>query len=397
MTHYAWLAIDKTGRRVHGHANAHDENDLEGRLNRMRLDLIVARRLKRKNTARLPHNELIELCFQLELLLSAGIPLIEGLTDLRDGATSHQQRDVLADVIEYLHGGKPLSTALAAHPSIFDEVFRGLVQVGESSGQLAEVFGQLHAHLEWRASLAAQTKKLAAYPIFLALIVAGVVAFICIYLAPKLVSFMRTLGQETPLSLRFLTGLSDILAHIWPLLIVIPIFATLLIRYLLRQHEWACHHRDALLFSLPIFGDILRKLALTRFTSAFAMMYAAGMSITSTLGIAKNVSGNLLVRDAIKRAAEDLDSGQSLTQAFRHTGLFPPLAIRMLNIGESTGSLDIALTNASRVFNREAQDAIQRLQTLLEPMLTLIVGALLGGVMLSVLGPLYDLIARLKP
>lgn len=397
MTHYAWLAINKVGQRVRGQATAHDESDLENRLNRMRLDLITARQLKHRNTTALPRNELIELCFQLELLLEAGIPLLEGLTDLRDSTTSDQQRDVLADVIENLHGGKTLSAALSIHPHVFDEIFQALVQVGESSGQLTQVFGQLRTHIEWRASLVAQTKKLAAYPAFLALILTGLIAFICVYLVPKLVSFMRTLGQETPLSLRLLTSISDTIAHAWPLLIGITISVILVVRYILVRYEWAYRRRDALLFSLPIFGGIFRQLALARFTSAFAMMYAAGMPITSTLRITQNVSGNLLVCDAIKVAAQAIDSGQSLTQAFRQTGLFPPLAIRMLHVGESTGSLDIALNNASRVFNREAQDTIQRLQGMLEPALTLIVGTLLGAIMLSVLGPLYDLIARLKP
>lgn len=397
MRHYTWLAIDNAGQRVRGRANARDDDDLEKRLSRRRLDLVSARSKKHNSTPTLPRRELIELCFQLELLLGAGIPLFDGLADLRDSAASPIQRDVLADVMEDLHGGKTLSTALAAHPQTFDEIFRGLVQVGEESGRLAEVFGQLRANLAWRDALAAQTKKLIAYPALLAIIVTGVIAFICIYLAPKLVGFMRTLGQETPLSLRVMMSLSDAVAYAWPLIVGLPVFVLIVFRRLLDRHEWACRWRDTLLFALPMLGEILRKLALARFSAAFAMMYAAGMPITNTLHISRNTSGNLVVRDAIAAAEQGISNGQSLTQAFRQTRLFPPLAIRMLHVGESTGSLDTALTNAAHVFNRDAHDAIQRLQVMLEPMLTLIVGTLLGSVMLSVLGPLYELISRLKP
>ncbi|HWU85028.1 MAG TPA: type II secretion system F family protein [Rhodocyclaceae bacterium] len=398
MPVYAYKAVNPLGRRVSGRMDAVNEVDLEMRLKRMELDFINGHTIQQRALfgGNVPRRELINFCFHLEQLLRAGVPILDGLADLRDSLEHPRFREILAGMIESIEGGKTLSAAMADYPQAFDDVFRNLVHAGEETGNLAEVLKKLFEDLKWQDELAAHTKKLVMYPSFMGIVVIAVVFFMMIYLVPRLSVFIRNMGQEIPPQTRLLMTISEIFTGYWPLLVGIPLLGVTALYAAIRSRPQVRYRFHGFLLGLPISGDIQRKIILSRFASTFAMMYASGISVIETLRITEDVVGNAVVREAIRDARQLIEEGSNITQAFQSVAMFPPLVIRMLRVGENSGGLDIALGNVAYFYNRDVRESIERLQTLIEPILTVIVGVILGWIMLSVLGPIYDIITKLK-
>ena len=401
MPVYIYKAIDTAGKAVQGTMDAANLQDLELRLRNMGLDLIRSRPFTQRAAGlfgqrKVKRADLINFSFHLEQLTRAGVPIIEGLIDLRDTVTHPRFREVIADVVENIQGGRLLSDALATHPAVFDTVFVSLVRAGEQSGQLTEVLRNLTETLKWQDELAAHTKKLLMYPAFVGTVVLGVTFFLMVYLVPQLVGFIKNMGQELPMHTRALIALSNFMVHYWHALLIAPIGLWLFLRYLLRVSPGARFRADGLKLRVWLVGPILRKIILARFANFFALMYASGITIIEAMKTSENIVANRVIADGLRRAGQQINEGSSVTSAFQSIGLFPPLVIRMLKVGETTGALDTALRNVSYFYDREVKEAIGRLQTLIEPAMTVIMGLILGWVMLSVLGPIYDTISKLK-
>lgn len=399
MALYAYKAMNAEGRIVLGRLDAINPVDLELRLKRMELDFIKGSPVKQggmfggKGTSR---RELINFCFHLEQLTRAGVSIVEGLTDLRDSLENPHFREVVASMIESIDGGRTLSQAMAEHPRVFDGVFISLVAAGESTGKLQEVLTNLVESLKWQDELAAQTKKLIMYPAFMGTVVIAVVVFMMMYLVPKMVGFIKGMGHQLPLHTKLLIATSDIFVNYWYLVLGIPLLAAAGIAVLVRSNPHARYRFDEMKLRLPVVGDILRKVILSRFAGVFAMMYSSGISILDSLRATEGVVGNQVIKNGLERVGEMIAEGQSITVAFQNVGMFPPLVLRMLRVGENTGGLDTALVNVSYFYSRDVRESISRLQALIEPALTVILGLVLGWVMLSVLGPIYDTITKLK-
>lgn len=398
MTLHAYKAIDAAGRRVHGRMDALNLTDLDMRLRRMELDLVDGAPVKpggwgRRNVRR---RELIAFCFHLDQMLRAGVPIVESLVDLRDSVSNPRLREVLADLIESIEGGKTLSQALAGHPQVFDGVFVSLVSAGEAAGKLPQVLQNLTESLKWQDELAAQTRKLIIYPAFLGVVVVSVTLFMLLYLVPKLAVFIRNMGQELPFHTRVLLGLSDFFVAWWPLLLLAAAALPAALLLGLRFSPALRARVDAFKLALPWAGDILRKIVLSRFADVFALMYAAGIPVLDAIRATRGVVGNAAIRGGLERAEAAVGAGQNIALAFQNTGLFPPLVVRMLRVGENTGSLDVALSNVSYFYNRDVRESVGRMQATIEPAATVVVGCVLGWVVLAVLGPLYDTIAATK-
>ncbi len=399
MALYAYKAMADDGRRVFGRLDAINLIDLELRLKRMELDLVTGEPLKpgrlggRTKVTRI---ELVNFCFHLEQLSLAGVPILESLNDLRDSVENPRFREIIASLIESIEGGKPLSDALAEHPGVFDEVFVSLTKSGEDTGTLPEVLGNLVASIKWQDELAAQTKKLIMYPAFMGTVVMGVTMFMMIYLVPKMASFIRNMGQELPMQTKILIATSNFFVNYWYVVILTPIIITSCLVLVVRKNSAARLRFDEFKLNVPYLGEIQRKIILSRFASVFAMMYQAGITILDSIKACENVVGNLAVRKALQRVSSLIGEGQNVTAAFQTAGLFPPLVIRMIKVGESTGELDKALRNVSYFYNRDVKESIERVQAMIEPMMTVAVGVILGWIMLAVLGPVYDTITKLK-
>jgi type IV pilus assembly protein PilC len=399
MALYSYRAIDDQGKTHKGLQDAANQVDLELRLKRSGLDLIDAK--ADSGTTGLGRNkikrtELITFFFNLEQLSSAGVPLLESLADLRDSMNVQHFREIIANLIESIEGGKTLSEAMKTHPDAFDKIFISLTQAGESSGRLPEVFQHITESLKWQDEMASHTKSILLLPAIVGTVVIGVMFFLMIYLVPQLVSFIKGMGQEIPIQTRILIATSSFFVNYWYVLIALPIVLPIVGKLILVSSAEMRFKFDKLKLDMWVIGPIMRKIILARFANTFALMYGSGITILDCIASSRDVVNNLAVAKSLEDVTHEIESGKNLTQSFQNTGMFPPLVIRMLKVGEATGSLDKALLNVSYFYDRDVKSSIKKVQVMIEPAMTIILGSLLGWVMLSVLSPIYDLIGKVK-
>jgi type IV pilus assembly protein PilC len=396
---YDYKAVSAEGRMVYGRLDAINIVDLEMRLKRMELDLVTGKQVEQRNLfgrRNIPRPELINFCFHLDQLTRAGVPILESLIDLRDSLEHPRFREVIAGLIESIEGGQTLSQAMAEHTDVFGKVFINLVRAGESSGQLSEVLAGQTESLKWEDELASHTKKLLMYPAFVGSIVIAATFFLMIYMVPQLKLFVRNMGQTLPLQTQVLFFVSDLLVAYWYIVLSLPVVGAFAAHLVLRRNPLARVWLDGFKLRLPVVGSILKKIILSRFANTFAMLYAAGIPILESIRTTQSVVGNRIVQQALQRVEQSIREGRNVAAAFHDVGLFPPLVVRMLRVGESTGGLDKALLNVSYFYNRDVKESVGKAQAMIEPALTLFMGAMLGWIMLSVLGPVYDVISKIK-
>lgn len=406
MPQYRYKAIDEAGRVVRGDMQASSLDDLETRIAGMSLDLISARekgkgmdlRLEltvKSTSGKVDRKDLIVFCFYMEQLISAGVPLVDGIMDLRDTLGESSMRDIMASLVEDMQGGQRLSEAMSRFPKVFDAVFINLIQVGEVTGSLDTVFKHLMDGMKWQDELISQTKKLMIYPTILALVITAVVFFLMIYLVPQLVSFIQSMGRDIPFHTKMLIGTSDFFVDYWYVVLATPVLIFIVIMVGKRLSSRVQYLVDAMKLRIWVVGPILEKVILARFASFFALMYVSGITVLESLTLTSKLADNMVIERALLKVRDHISDGLSISESFARVNLFPPLVLRMVSIGETTGQLDKALFNVSYFYNREVKERVDKLQTVIEPTMTLVMGSILAWVMLSVFGPLYDLITSL--
>jgi type IV pilus assembly protein PilC len=399
MAVFAYKSVDNEGRRVSGRLEAANLIDLEQRLTRIGLDLLTAESGSSGRSlfgGKVTRQDVITFCFQMEMMTAAGVPLLEGMAELRDSVESAPFREVLGSLIEAIEGGKTLSQALADQPAVFGEIFVSLVSAGERTGQLVEVLKRLSDTLKWQDELAAHAKKIVLYPAFVGSIVIGVIAMLLLFLVPEMAKFLKSMNQALPIQTRILIGLSEFVVKYWYLVFGLPVLAVFALLTAIRLSDQLAYTADRVKLGLPYVGPILRKIILTRFASTFALMYSSGITVLEAMQISETVAANRVISGGLARAGALIREGQGIGAAFDAVKLFPPLVLRMLRIGETTGALDEALLNVSYFYNREVKESIDRVQAMIEPALVLVLGIVLAWVLLAVFGPLYDTISKLK-
>ena len=399
MALYSYKAINEHGQTAKGLQDAANELDLEFRLKRVGLDLVHAK-IEKKSFAFARNNvkrtDLITFFFNLEQLIRAGVPLLECLADLRDSMDDQQFREIIAAMAESIEGGQKLSQAMAQHPDAFDKIFVSLTHAGEESGRLDEIFKHITESLKWQDEMASQTKTMMIYPLFVGTVVLAITFYLMIFLVPQLVSFIKNMGQEIPLQTRMLLATSSIFVNYWYIMLALPPTLFAVYKLALVYDPGLQYHLDKLKLNIWPTGPILRKIILARFANTFAMMYGSGITILDCLANSRDLVNNQVIARSLGLVIQEIESGKNLTQSFHNTSIFPPLVIRMLKVGEATGQLDVALRNVSYFYDRDVRDSIKRVQVMIEPAMTIILGVLLGWVMLSVLSPIYDIIGKVK-
>jgi len=399
MALYSYKAIDGRGKSLMGQIEAINLIDLELRLQRMGLDLIVGGPASRRSSmfkGAIGRPELINFCFHLDQLTSAGVAILEALTDLRDSVENPRFREVISGLIESIQGGQNLSSAMGDYKEVFPKVFANLIRAGEDTGRMSQVLKSLGENLKWEDELIAQTKKLMMYPAFVGSIVLAVTMFLMIYLVPQMIGFIKSSGQAIPLQTRILIQVSGFFINYWWAVLIAPVIAVAGIKLALTRSPAFRYKFDDYKLRVPLLGPIQRKIILSRFASIFAMMYSSGITILDCIKSSEDIADNLVISEGLARAGQQIAEGKNVSTAFQDVGLFPPLVIRMLRVGESSGKLDNALLNVSYFYNRDVKDAIGKVEVMIEPAMTVILGALLGWVMLSVLGPIYDSVSKIK-
>ncbi len=399
MTPFHYKAVDQFGMLRSGVLDAVDEEDLEARLKKIGLELVSGRKAYRKGIffgKRVGRRELITFFFNLELSTRAGVPLLEALSDLRDTMDVPYFREIIAEMIKNIEGGMHFSQAMALNPAQFDSVMVNLVKAGEESARLPAIFKHLTESLKWQDEMRAQTKQILIYPVFVLSIVIAITFFLMIYLVPQLGIFFRNLGQTLPPQTRMLLAVSDFFVRYRYVLALLPIGLFALLKVAVMMSVKVRYAIDRMKTRIWVVGPILLKIILARFANTFAIMYESGISILDCIAISKGITGNLVITDRLDHAWREIEAGKTLLQSFQSSGIFPALVLRMIKVGEATGHLDEAFYNVSYFYERDTREAIKRVQVMVEPFLTVVLGTMLGWIMLSAITPIYDMLGKIR-
>ena len=400
MPHYKYKAIDAKGKFIQGSLDAGNVPDLEFRLEKMEMDLVTFKQIEHGSDLfgrnKIGRRDLINFAFYLEQLTRAGVPILEGLADLRDGEENPSFRDVVTGVIEAIEGGNTFSEALGLYPKIFDDVFVSLIKVGERSGKMSEVLVDITNTLKWQDELIAKAKKIMTYPAVSGSLVLAVLMFMMIFLVPDIMSGIVGLGGEIPFETRALMATSRFLVDFWYLVIATPFIAYFVIAYFYKNNSKARFKIDGMLLKMWIIGPVSEKIKISRFTRYFALMFASGITVLDAINLSKSVLSNSVLENGIDRAWQQISEGASISESFKNIGIFPPLVVRMLRVGESSGQMDKSLNNVSYFFDRDINDSIDKLEPIVQTAMMATIGIFVLWLVMAVMGPIYDTISTIQ-
>jgi len=399
VRNYRYRGISQTGKRVQGEMQASNEQDLEQRLRAINIDLLTFKNKPYKGDrlfkrSKVTRRDIIVVTSQLRQLLKAGVPLMDILDDLRRTYENEAVCEILSSIYKSMEGGESFSLALKNYEAVFGKVYISLVAVGEKTGQLDQVLENLEHTMKWEESLASKAKKVMIYPAIVATVVLAVVVLLMIFVVPELLSFINEMDG----SLGFATVSLIATSHfIREYIIFISLFLAatfyLLKWWLKKSHAFRVKF-DRFIFKIYIFGPILLKLKIARFASTLSIMYGAGINFNDSLKLASMVTGNAYLEERVSESRHLIEEGETIYKAFDLSGLLPPLAVRMVKVGEQSGNMDEALRNVSEYYDTEAKDLIEKIEPAIEPILTVVMALMVGWVMMAVLGPVYETISK---
>lgn len=398
MAQFTYSALNERGRKMTGTMVAENEIDLETRLKEIGLDLITYREQTRRasKSTKIKLKDMIVLCLHLEQLSRAGVPVHEAIADVRDSTESTKLRDIMTDVLEKVKTGSTFSEALANYPRVFNEIFVGLIAAGEKNGNLTESFVNMSMHMKWTNDLRRKVKKAIRYPIALLLVMTVVIAILMVAVVPKLLKFISEQGFEIPAHTRALIFVSEAFQSHWYLILGTPVLFFTFIMMLYRTSEPFAYKLDALLLKLPVIGPTVRKIDLARFTHFFSVMFKSGINIPEALVAARDVVKNRVIKESVEIVHRSIVEGNNLTSSLRISNQFPTLVIRMFKVGEDSGNMNDAMSNIKFFYDREVNDSVDTMVGMIQPILTLVMGALIFWVIAAVFGPLYQSFSQMK-
>ncbi|MGH8189604.1 MAG: type II secretion system F family protein [Steroidobacteraceae bacterium] len=331
---------------------------------------------------------------QFSVMIDAGLPLVQCLDILGTQEEDKSFSAVILATRADVESGMSLADAMQRHPKTFDALFSNMIAAGEAGGILDTILKRLATYIEKAAKLRDQVKSAMIYPVAIIVIAAVVVGLILWKVIPTFANLFAGLGAELPLPTRVVIGASNFLVRFgW--LVIVGIVA---MGWGVKTYYATPNGRrvlDAMLLKLPIMGDLLRKIAVARFCRTLSTLLASGVSILEALDITARTSGNAIVEEGILTTRKSIERGETIAQPLKETGVFPPMVVQMIGVGEATGALDTMLGKIADFYEEEVDTAVAGLLTLLEPVMIALLGGVVGGIVIAMYMPIFALISKL--
>jgi type IV pilus assembly protein PilC len=327
-------------------------------------------------------------------MIDAGLPLVQCLDILGKQEPHKGFSGVILKTREDVEAGAALADAMKKHPKTFDALFTNMIAAGEAGGILDTILKRLAVYIEKSVKLKGEVKSAMIYPIAVIVIAAIVVGAILWKVIPTFAQLFAGLGAQLPLATRVVISLSDMLvSYGWILIIVMGVASWVIKNYYATENGRRVI--DALLLKAPILGNILRKVAVARFCRTLSTLMASGVPILDGLDITARTAGNAIIEDAIQVTRSAIERGETISAPLRETGVFPSMVVQMINVGETTGALDAMLSKIADFYEEEVDTAVAGLLTLMEPVMIAILGVVVGGIVIAMYLPIFDLISKL--
>jgi type IV pilus assembly protein PilC len=400
MPAFVWKGKTREGKVVSGERVADNK---EAVLALLRRDQILVSSVKEKGKEMalpklgggVPAKDLAIFVRQFSVMIDAGLPLVQCLEILGSQQENKNFAKVLQTTRMDVEGGATLADAMRKHPKAFDELFTNMIAAGEAGGILDTILKRLATYIEKAVKLKSQVKGAMVYPVAVLGIAGLVIAVILWKVIPTFASMFEGLGAQLPLPTRIVIAASNWFVRLLPFLVL---GAVLLVFFFRRYYATYGGRRtvDRTLLRLPILGTILQKIAVARFCRTLATLISSGVPILDGLEITARTSGNAIIEDAIMAVRKGVESGLTVAQPLKESGVFPPMVVQMIGVGEQTGALDAMLGKIADFYEEEVDQAVANLLTLMEPVMILFLGITVGGIVISMYLPLFDLISKLS-
>lgn len=400
MVNYTYRAVDHRGSPITGRASAVDEEKLESDLRDQGYWLIKAEKIVERATQglgriRASRRDLINFTTSMKSLLLAGVPAADAVRDLgTEGAINPFSR-VLASIGHSLESGMPFHEALALHRNVFPLHIVSVVRAGEESGTLPEAFGELHRYLVWVEKMVGQVRQATTYPAALVFALGLFTILLFTFVIPRFVEVLESVNVPLPLITVLVIAASDFIAATWWLWGLLLLALPITLRVTGRHVPAMAYVFDGLILRLPVFGEMIRMIALSRFTHNFSVLFRAGIPILRCFELSRALVGNRVYERAITDVTQAVSQGSSIAEALRRHALFPPMVIQMFAVGEKTGNLNHTLETITDYFNEEVSRRIAQVFGIMEPLLTMVLVGLVGLVALAMFLPLIHLMSGL--
>ena len=397
MAVFVWEAETKRGEVKKGEMNAADEAVVRGLLRRQGLKSINVKKKPKDVLEYLPflkqkvkEKDIVVFARIFATMINAGLPLIQCLDLLSQQEQNKTFAKIIITVKEDIEGGSTLHDALKKHPRVFDELFVNLVAAGESGGILDVVLNRLSNYMEKAMKLKSRVKSAMTYPAIVLVVAVAVVALLLVYVIPVFKKLFENMGGQLPGPTQFLINVSEFTQSYFLFMIgFLAVFVYLFRRY--YRTEKGRRTVDALVLKAPVFGPLIKKVAVAKFTRTLSTMLGAGVPILEGLSIVSKTAGNVIVESAIMKTRQSISEGRTIAEPLAETDIFPPMVVQMIAVGEATGALDAMLAKIADFYDDEVDIAVGALTTMLEPFMMVFLGVVVGGMIICMYLPIFKM------
>ena len=393
---YQWRGLNRKGKKVSGELNASSILELKAQL---RKQGITPGKINKKakplfgmgGDKKIQPADIAVITRQIATMLGAGVPLVQTIEMIGNGHNNGNVQKLLATIGNKLQSGIPLSECLREHPVYFDDLYCDLVNSGEQSGALETIYDRVATYKEKAEALKAKIKKAMTYPISVLVIAFVVTAVLLIFVVPVFKDIFDSFGAELPAFTLLVLAISEFMQAYW----YFGLAGIFLAGYLFKKaHLNSQNFRDSIdkkILKIPVIGDVLKKAAVARYARTLSTTFAAGVPLPDALESAAGASGNAVFRDAILEIRAEVTSGMQMNLAMRNCAIFPDMVIQMVAIGEESGAVDDMLAKVATVYEQEVDNAVDNLTTLLEPMIMAVLGVVIGGLIIAMYLPIFQI------
>ncbi len=394
-TVYLWEGNDKKGKRIKGETRASSTATVRAELRRQGINPLKVRKkpssLFANRKQRIKTADIAIFSRQLATMMVAGVPLVQSFDIVARGSENPSMQDLLLTIKADVEGGTALAEALKKHPLYFDDLFCNLVQAGEAAGVLETLLDKIATYKEKTESIKGKIKKALFYPAAVMIVAVLVVSLILIFVIPQFEELFKNFGTDLPAFTKMVVSMSRWVRDWWFVLLGAAIGAAYFIIGVWRRSRDFRLFIDRMVLKIPIIGVIVNKASIARFARTTSTMFAAGVPLVEALESVSGATGNIVYADAVLRMREDVATGQSLQLTMKQQNLFPHMVIQMVSIGEESGSLDDLLSKVADFYEEEVDNMVDALSSLLEPLIMVILGVLVGGLVVAMYLPIFHM------
>jgi len=388
---YLWEGRDKSGKSVKGEIRASGEAVVASQLRRQGITVNKIRKQKLTGGKRITDKDITLFTRQLATMMKAGVPLLQAFDIVGKGHSNPRVAKLLMDVRTEVETGSSLASAFRKHPLYFDPLFCNLVQAGEQAGILETLLDRLATYKEKILAIKSKIKSALFYPVAVIVVAFIITAVIMIFVIPAFKQVFTSFGADLPAPTLVVMAISDFFVEYWYLIFGILIGAGWGFLEAWKRSTAFQVFMDRLMLKVPVFGDLVRKSTIARWTRTLSTMFAAGVPLVEALDSVGGASGNHVYLTATKQIQQEVSQGTSLTTAMQNANVFPNMVIQMASIGEESGALDNMLSKVADFFEQEVDDAVEALSSLMEPMIMVVLGVLIGGMVVAMYLPIFKL------